>query len=95
MSVMPSQGLQWRRVFCSPLSRLLGTSGDHVSSISCPTTMEHGHALRCGVGTLPFFFSRRSRSTAQNETHGCLTPPKLLLICLLAVGIGVYETFYP
>ena len=80
MSVIPSQGLQGRRLFCSPLSRLLGKSGDHVSSISCPTTLENGHALPCGVGTLPFFFPRRSRSTAQKGDHGCLTPPKLLLI---------------
>ncbi len=62
---MPSQSLHGRRFFCSPLSRFLGKSGDHVSSISCQTTLEKGHALPCGVGILPFFFSRGSRSTAQ------------------------------
>ena len=42
--------------------------------------LENGHALPCGVGTLPFFFSRRLRATAQKGTHGCLPPPKLVLI---------------
>jgi len=86
MSVMPSQGLHGRRLFCSPLSRFLGKSPlekgglggiwhrrGTVPSGVCP----HFHDAIDGAINdarnrrygFPFFFPRRSRSTAQWTRH--------------------------